>query len=49
MLLIIIGQFCLIQNSRPSISLIDNIILEVLVQFLVNPLDLAIYLGMVRG
>ena len=37
------------QNPRLGINLTNDIIPEVLIQFLVNPLNLAIHLGMVRG
>ena len=37
------------QNSRLGISLVNNIIPEVPVQLLVNPFNLTIHLGMVRG
>ena len=37
------------QNSRLSISLVSNVIPEVLAQLLVNPLSLIIHLGVVRG
>ena len=37
------------QNPRLGIGFINNIIPEVLAQLLINPLGLAIRLGMVRG
>ena len=37
------------QNLRPGIGFVNNVIPEVLVQLLVNPLGLIIRLGIVRG
>ena len=37
------------QNPRPGIGLVNDVIPEIPAQFLVYPLGLAIRLGMVRG
>ena len=36
------------QNPRPGINLVNNVIPEIPAQLLINPLDLAICLGMVH-
>ena len=37
------------QNSRPGIGLVNNVIPEIPAQLLINPLSLIIYLGIIYG